>query len=94
MLLNKGAHVNAQDGVMEMLSWLLLLKDILRLCNYCLRNQPLGRKLFEPKRTKDLGLVSFLEGIAWTYYAIIFGGALVFDFIDVSITLLIWALPY
>lgn len=36
--------------------------------------------------------VSFPEAIAWTYYAIIFGGALVFDFIDVSITLLIWAL--
>jgi hypothetical protein len=35
--------------------------------------------------------VSFPETIAWTYYAIIFGGALVFDFIDVSITLLIWA---
>lgn len=35
--------------------------------------------------------VSFSESTAWTYYAIIFGGALVFDFIDVSITLLIWA---
>ena len=35
--------------------------------------------------------VSFLESTAWTYYAVIFGGALIFDFIDVSITLLIWA---
>jgi len=26
-----------------------------------------------------------------TYYAIIFGGALVFDFFDVGVTVLIWA---
>lgn len=26
----------------------------------------------------------------WTYYAIIFGGALVFDFFDVGLTLLLW----
>ncbi|EED18792.1 hypothetical protein TSTA_125100 [Talaromyces stipitatus ATCC 10500] len=35
--------------------------------------------------------VLFPEATAWTYYAIVFGDALVFDFIDVSITLLIWA---
>ncbi|KAE8383753.1 hypothetical protein BDV26DRAFT_250731 [Aspergillus bertholletiae] len=32
------------------------------------------------------------QSSAWTYYAIIFGGALVFDFINVSIVLAIWAL--
>ncbi|KAH8699126.1 hypothetical protein BGW36DRAFT_426802 [Talaromyces proteolyticus] len=35
--------------------------------------------------------ISFPQATVWTYYAIIFGGALVFDFVDVSITLLIWA---
>ena len=28
---------------------------------------------------------------AWTYYSIIFGGALVFDFFDVGIVVLFWA---
>ncbi|KAK6832724.1 hypothetical protein RU639_004013 [Aspergillus parasiticus] len=37
-------------------------------------------------------VMSVSQSAAWTYYAIIFGGALVFDFIDVSITLAIWAL--
>ncbi|MCJ1473309.1 hypothetical protein MMC13_001960 [Lambiella insularis] len=35
--------------------------------------------------------ISLLESTAWTYYAIIFGGALVFDFFDVGITVTIWA---
>ena len=35
--------------------------------------------------------VEMSEARAWTYYAIIFGGALVFDFFDVGITVLIWA---
>lgn len=35
--------------------------------------------------------ISVPQSTAWTYYAIIFGGALVFDFFDVGITLLIWA---
>ncbi|RMZ40413.1 hypothetical protein AFCA_004221 [Aspergillus flavus] len=37
-------------------------------------------------------VMSVSKSAAWTYYAIIFGGALVFDFMDVSITLAIWAL--
>ncbi|KAE8326467.1 hypothetical protein BDV39DRAFT_193546 [Aspergillus sergii] len=37
-------------------------------------------------------VMSVSQSAAWTYYAIIFGGALVFDFIDVSITLAIWTL--
>jgi hypothetical protein len=36
--------------------------------------------------------ISIPESTAWTYYAIIFGGALVFDFFDVGITVLIWAI--
>jgi len=36
--------------------------------------------------------ISLPESTAWTYYAIIFGGALVFDFFDVGITVLIWAI--
>ena len=35
-------------------------------------------------------VVFLSKSLAWTYYAIIFGGALVFDFFDVGITLLIW----
>ena len=35
--------------------------------------------------------MSIPKSTAWTYYAIIFGGALVFDFFDVGITVLIWA---
>ncbi|KAI9675939.1 MAG: hypothetical protein M1829_003177 [Trizodia sp. TS-e1964] len=35
--------------------------------------------------------VQFAEDTAWTYYAIIFGGALVFDFFDVLLTVVIWA---
>lgn len=27
---------------------------------------------------------------AWLYYAIIFGGAMVFDFVDVALTLSLW----
>ncbi|QKX61778.1 uncharacterized protein TRUGW13939_08934 [Talaromyces rugulosus] len=34
--------------------------------------------------------MSFTPSKSWTIYAIIFGGALVFDFVDVSLTLLIW----
>ncbi|KAB8247385.1 hypothetical protein BDV35DRAFT_404458 [Aspergillus flavus] len=37
-------------------------------------------------------VMSVSKSAAWTYYAIIFGGALVFDFMDVSVTLAIWAL--
>lgn len=33
---------------------------------------------------------SVADSQAWTYYAIIFGGALVFDFFDVGFTLLVW----
>jgi hypothetical protein len=35
--------------------------------------------------------MSFTPSKSWTIYAIIFGGALVFDFVDVSLTVLIWA---
>lgn len=35
--------------------------------------------------------ISVPESTAWMYYAVIFGGALVFDFFDVAITVLIWA---
>jgi uncharacterized membrane protein len=35
--------------------------------------------------------ISIPESTAWTYYAVIFGGALVFDFFDVGITVLIWS---
>ncbi|KAJ5970952.1 uncharacterized protein N7479_000870 [Penicillium vulpinum] len=35
-------------------------------------------------------VVSLPKSLAWTYYAIIFGGALVFDFIDVSLTAALW----
>lgn len=31
------------------------------------------------------------EERAWTLYAVIFGGALVFDFFDVGVTLAVWA---
>ena len=31
-------------------------------------------------------VLSFPESLAWTYYAIIFGGALVLDFCDVGLT--------
>ncbi|KAJ5116072.1 hypothetical protein N7456_000420 [Penicillium angulare] len=34
--------------------------------------------------------VTLSKSLSWTYYAIIFGGALVFDFFDVGLTLLIW----
>ncbi|OOO09758.1 hypothetical protein OAory_01055660 [Aspergillus oryzae] len=37
-------------------------------------------------------VMSVSKSAAWTYYAIIFGGALVFDFMDFSVTLAIWAL--
>jgi hypothetical protein len=33
---------------------------------------------------------SLAKSQAWSYYAIIFGGAMVFDFFDVSLTLLLW----
>lgn len=36
--------------------------------------------------------ISVPQSTVWTYYAIIFGGALVFDFFDVGITVLIWAI--
>ncbi|OQE18831.1 hypothetical protein PENFLA_c020G11094 [Penicillium flavigenum] len=36
-------------------------------------------------------LISLPKSLAWTYYAIIFGGALVFDFVDVSLTAALWA---
>ena len=35
--------------------------------------------------------VKLSEEHAWTYYSIIFGGALVFDFFDVGIVVLFWA---
>ena len=35
--------------------------------------------------------VQLSEERAWTFYAVIFGGALVFDFFDVGITLGFWA---
>ena len=35
-------------------------------------------------------VLSLPNSQAWTYYAIIFGGALVFDFLDVGVTLLVW----
>ena len=34
---------------------------------------------------------SFPESVAWTYYAIVFGGALVFSFVVVGIVLSVWA---
>jgi hypothetical protein len=34
--------------------------------------------------------ISFPDSLSWRYYAIIFGGANVFDFLNVSVTLLIW----
>lgn len=34
--------------------------------------------------------VDLPKSLSWTYYAIIFGGALVFDFFDVGLTLLVW----
>lgn len=34
--------------------------------------------------------ITLPKSLSWTYYAIIFGGALVFDFFDVGLTLLIW----
>ncbi|KAK4869898.1 hypothetical protein LT330_005622 [Penicillium expansum] len=36
-------------------------------------------------------VISLPNSLAWTYYAIIFGGALVFDFVDVSLTAALWA---
>lgn len=35
-------------------------------------------------------VLSLPNSLAWIYYAIIFGGTLMFDFLDVSVTLLIW----
>ena len=35
--------------------------------------------------------VQIPETTAWTYYAIIFGGALVFDFLDLVLTVSLWA---
>lgn len=35
--------------------------------------------------------IELSEERAWTYYSIIFGGALVFDFFDVGIVALFWA---
>jgi hypothetical protein len=35
-------------------------------------------------------VLSLPGSLAWTYYAVIFGGALVFDLLDVGLTLLIW----
>ena len=35
-------------------------------------------------------VVSLPSSLAWKYYAIIFGGALMFDFVDVGVTLLVW----
>jgi hypothetical protein len=35
--------------------------------------------------------IALPESTAWTYYAIIFGEAVVFDFVDVSVTVLLWA---
>lgn len=35
-------------------------------------------------------VLSLPNSQAWTYYAIIFGGALVLDFLDVGVTLLVW----
>jgi hypothetical protein len=35
-------------------------------------------------------VLSLPNSLAWTYHAIIFRGALVFDFLDVGVTLLIW----
>ena len=35
-------------------------------------------------------VLSLPSSLAWTYYAVIFGGALVFDLLDVRLTLLIW----
>lgn len=35
-------------------------------------------------------VLSLPSSVAWTYYAVIFGGALVFDFLDVGVTLPIW----
>ncbi|KAJ5372306.1 hypothetical protein N7517_004312 [Penicillium concentricum] len=36
-------------------------------------------------------VISLPKSLAWTYYAIIFGGALVFDFINVSLIATLWA---
>lgn len=36
-------------------------------------------------------VISLPKSLAWTYYAIIFGGALVFDFVDVSLIAALWA---
>ncbi|OQD93116.1 hypothetical protein PENSOL_c035G05025 [Penicillium solitum] len=36
-------------------------------------------------------VISLPKSLAWTYYAIIFGGALVFDFVDVGLTAALWA---
>ncbi|KAJ5154264.1 uncharacterized protein N7500_009703 [Penicillium coprophilum] len=36
-------------------------------------------------------VISLPKSLAWTYYAIIFGGALVFDFVDVGLTATLWA---
>lgn len=35
-------------------------------------------------------VLSLPKSLAWTYFAITFGGTLVFDFLDVGVTLLIW----
>jgi hypothetical protein len=35
--------------------------------------------------------VSIPTSSAWTYYAIIFGGSLVFSFLDVGLVVTIWA---
>lgn len=34
--------------------------------------------------------VTLPQSSSWTYYAIIFGGANVFDFFDVSLTVMVW----
>ncbi|CAI7574620.1 unnamed protein product [Penicillium glandicola] len=36
-------------------------------------------------------VMSLPKSLAWTYYAVIFGGALVFDFVDVCLTAALWA---
>jgi hypothetical protein len=36
--------------------------------------------------------VSFSDSTAWAYYAIIHGGSRVFSCVDVSLTVLLWAL--
>jgi hypothetical protein len=35
--------------------------------------------------------IGITESTAWRYHSVIFGGALVFDFFDVSMVVLVWA---